>query len=95
MAIVGIFGILKKEKFVEKIILVFLFLMTLTIVSWQNVADRYTLSILPIIYVLIPFGIHWLSIFLENKVLPYHYLFTLLSFLTFLEPLLKWFNAIG
>ena len=95
MAIIGIFGILKKEKFVEKIILVFLFLMTLTIVSWQNVADRYTLSILPIIYVLIPFGIHWLSIFLENKVLPYHYLFTLLSFLTFLEPLLKWFNAIG
>ena len=95
MAIFGIFGMMDNGEYIGKTILAFLFLMILTILGWQNVADRYTLSILPIIYVLIPFGIHWLSTFLVKKALPYNYSFTLLSFLTCLEPMLKWVNSIG
>ena len=48
MAIFGIFELMKKEKLIGKILLTFLFFMMFTILSWQNVADRYTLSILPI-----------------------------------------------
>ena len=95
MAAVGIFGLLKKEKVIGKILLIFLLFMMFTILSWQNVADRYTLSILPIIYILIPFGINCICIFFEKRVLPYQFSFILLSIATLFEPIMRWYNKIG
>ena len=95
MAIFGIFGLMKKEKFIGKILLTFLFFMMFTILSWQNVADRYTLSILPIFYILIPLGINWICVFFDKKVLPYQYSFAILSIATFFEPILRLYNKIG
>jgi len=95
MAIIGIFWMLGEGKYIGKTMLAFLLLMILTICGWQNVADRYTLSILPIIYVLIPFGIHWTSSFLTKIAWPYYFSFTLLSIFTCFEPIFKWVNSIG
>ncbi len=95
MAIVGVFWMLGKGKYVGKTMLAFLLIMIFTICGWQNVAERYTLSILPIIYVLIPFGIHCLSSFSTKMALPYYFSFALLSFFTFIETILKWVNSIG
>ena len=95
MAIFGTFELMKKEKLIGKILLTFLFFMMFTILSWQNVADRYTLSILPIIYILIPLGINWICVFFDRKVLPYQYSFAILSLATFFEPILRLYNKIG
>ena len=95
MGIIGIFWMLGKGKYIEKTILVFFLLMLITICNWQNVAERYTLSILPIFYVQIPFGIHCISLFFKKIAIPYHYSFTLLSFLASIEPILRWINSIG
>ena len=95
MAVIGIYEILNERKIIGMTVLTYLFLMILTISGWQNVAIRYTLSILPIIFILIPFGIHWLSTFLQNKAIPYNYSFTFLAFLTAFEPILKWVNSIS
>ena len=95
MAIIGVYEIMNQKKLVGTAILSFCFLMILTISGWQNVAVRYTLSIIPIIYVLIPLGIHRLSTFLDRKYLQYNYSLALISCFTGFEPILRWIKLFG
>ena len=95
MAIIGVYEIMDQRKLVGTTILSFCLLMILTISGWQNVAVRYTLSIIPIIYVLIPLGIHRLSTFLDKKYLQYNYSLALMSCLTGFEPILRWIKLFG
>ena len=95
MAIIGVYEILAQKKIVGTSILSFCFLMILTISGWQNVAVRYTLSIIPIIYVLIPLGIHRLSTLLDKNYLQYNYSLALISCITGFEPILRWIKLFG
>ena len=69
LAVIGIYEILIHRKLAGAIILLFCFSMLFTITSWQNAAERYTLSFLPMIYVLIPFGMHSICTFLDKELL--------------------------
>ena len=95
MAIIGVYELLIQRRLVGTAILSFCFLMILTISGWQNVAVRYTLSIIPIIYVLIPSGIHRLSKLSDKKYLQYNYSLALISCITGFEPILRWIKLFG
>tara|TARA_B100002051_G_C16741157_1_gene644399 strand:+ start:288 stop:1706 length:1419 start_codon:yes stop_codon:yes gene_type:complete len=91
-AIIGFYEILIQRKLVGITILSFFLLMLLTVSGWQNVAIRYTLSFIPIIYILIPFGIHRLSTFLDKKYLKYNYSIAIITCVTSFEPMINWIN---
>ena len=89
LVVFGIYEILFNRKLIGLIILLFCFSMLVTISSWQNVAVRYTLSFLPLIYVLIPFGMHNLSMFLEKRFFNYNYCLHYLRYLPVLNQSLN------
>ena len=95
MAIIGAYKLLIQRKMIGIIVLSFCLLMILTITSWQNVAIRYTLSFLPIIYILIPLGMHTLSSFLDKRYLKYNYSLTILGCITGFDALIKWISLFG
>ena len=95
LAVIGIYEILIHRKLAGAIILLFCFSMLFTITSWQNAAERYTLSFLPMIYVLIPFGMHSICTFLDKRTFNYNYCLTIVILITGFESIVKWINLIG
>ena len=68
--LLGIYGMvelyLRKPKYAMSL-LVYLFLVLITLFSWKNVAIRYTLSILPLMVVCLTYGLYSLKNIIANK----------------------------
>jgi len=66
-----IFGLsywLRSRKPIQVAMIAYVLIVLLTILSWQNVATRYTLNILPLIHVIIAVGVFQLSVWLNSKI---------------------------
>ncbi len=96
MAFFGFFQIIKKGNAAVLSMLLFLLLMIITITGWQNVAVRYSLSIVPIIYVLIPFGIQWLNTSVINRwLIKSNFIYWVFSGIVITEQLFNWIKIIN
>ena len=80
----GLIHLYQKNPIYFLSILIYLILVIITILGWRNVAVRYTLSLHPLIAVILAEGLHFLKIKLIDKLPSYRNLcyFMLVAIMT-------------